>query len=327
VLLKGQSINSKEKSTEMANSPINVLIAEDDRISGRILERHIKGWGYKPYLAQDGEHAWEIFQNNPIEVAILDWMMPRVNGLELCRRIRQPKYLDHGNYVYIILLTARDEREDLLRGLNSGADDYIIKPFDPLELRARLNTGRRIIELQRLLNKQATYDALTGLLNRRRLLGRAQEEYSRHQRENKPLSLILFDIDDFKKINDTYGHLAGDAILVEVAKRLRRGLRQYDHVGRYGGDEILALLPNCNFQALQKIAERLATLIAEKPILYESQAFSVSISAGGLSTESYPSLSLQELIALSDKALYQAKRAGRNRVIILEAVHPLGGEA
>jgi len=311
----------------MANPPINVLVAEDDRISGRILERHIKGWGYKPYLAQDGEQAWEIFQNNPIEVAILDWMMPRVNGLELCRRIRQPKYLNHGSYVYIILLTARDEREDLLRGLNSGADDYIIKPFDPLELRARLNTGRRIIELQRLLKKQATYDALTGLLNRRSLLGRAQEEYSRRQRENKPLGLILFDIDDFKKINDTYGHLTGDAILSEVAKRLRRGLRQYDHVGRYGGDEILALLPNCDCQALQKIAERLAASIAERPILYESHAFSVSVSAGGLSTENYPSLSLQELIALSDKALYQAKRAGRNRVVILEADHSLGGEA
>jgi len=311
----------------MANPPINVLVAEDDRISGRILERHIKGWGYKPYLAQDGEQAWEIFQNNPIEVAILDWMMPRVNGLELCRRIRQPKYLNHGSYVYIILLTARDEREDLLRGLSSGADDYIIKPFDPLELRARLNTGRRIIELQRLLKKQATYDALTGLLNRRSLLGRAQEEYSRRQRENKPLGLILFDVDDFKKINDTYGHQTGDAILSEVAKRLRRGLRQYDHVGRYGGDEILALLPNCDCQALQKIAERLAASIAERPILYESHTFSVSVSAGGLSTENYPSLSLQELIALSDKALYQAKRAGRNRVVILEAGHSIGGEA
>jgi two-component system cell cycle response regulator len=311
----------------MANPPINVLVAEDDQISGRILERHIKGWGYKPYLAQDGEQAWEIFQNNPIEVAILDWMMPRVNGLELCRRIRQPKYLNHGSYVYIILLTARDEREDLLRGLSSGADDYIIKPFDPLELRARLNTGRRIIELQRLLKKQATYDALTGLLNRRSLLGRAQEEYSRRQRENKPLGLILFDVDDFKKINDTYGHQTGDAILSEVAKRLRRGLRQYDHVGRYGGDEILALLPNCDCQALQKISERLAASIAERPILYESHTFSVSVSAGGLSTENYPSLSLQELIALSDKALYQAKRAGRNRVVILEAGHSIGGEA
>lgn len=309
----------------MVDSPIAVLIAEDDRISGRILEHHIKSWGYKSFLAHDGEQAWQILENYPVEIAILDWMMPRVDGLKLCRQIRQKMASNQGDYIYIILLTAKDERPDLIRGLNSGADDYITKPFDPLELRARLNAGRRIIELQRLLKKQATHDALTGLLNRRSVLEKAEEEFFRSRRENRPLGLILVDVDDFKTINDTLGHQAGDVILGEISRRLRSRSRRYDKVGRYGGDEILAVIPNCSTAALEAIAERFRRAVAERPINFNHQSLAVSISAGGISTDRHPSLSLQELIALSDRALYQAKASGRNRVMVVESAVSLGG--
>lgn len=309
----------------MVDSPITVLIADDDRISGRILEHHIKSWGYKPYLVHDGEQAWQIFENIPVDIAILDWMMPRVDGLRLCQQIRQKMAANQDDYIYIILLTAKDERADLIRGLNSGADDYITKPFDPLELRARLNTGRRIIELQRLLKKQATHDALTGLLNRRCVLEKAEEEYFRSQRENRPLGLILVDVDTFKTINDTFGHLVGDTILAEVSRRLRSRSRRYDKVGRYGGDEILAVIPNCSTAALQSIAERFRLAVTEKPVQFNHQSLAVSISAGAISTDRHPSLSLQELIALCDRALYQAKASGRNRVMVVEKAVFIGG--
>lgn len=311
----------------MVELPIKILIVEDDPISGRILEHHIKKWGYETTLVHDGEEAWQIFENNPPEMALLDWMIPGVNGLELCHRLRLKTNSKESDYIYIILLTARDERSDLIQGLNSGADDYVTKPFDLWELKARLNAGRRIIELQRMLKKQATYDWLTGLLNRRSILDQAEKEYLRARRENKPLGLILIDIDDFKKINDTFGHLAGDAILAEVGHRLQRKIRGYDKIGRYGGDEILVVVPGCNPSELATIADRLRSSVQEEPITFNNQSLTITISAGGVSNDNNSSFSITELIIFCDHALYQAKKQGRNRTFIIESIILGKGEA
>ncbi len=304
----------------MINSPIKILIVEDDRISARILEHHIKEWGYETLLVYDGEKAWQIFETDPPEMALLDWMIPGINGLELCRRVRLKTKTKESDYIYIILLTARDERSDLIQGLNAGADDYVTKPFDLLELKARLNTGRRIIELQRLLKKEATFDWLTGLLNRRSILEQAEKEYLRSKRENKPLGLILIDIDDFKKINDSFGHYGGDVILAEVSHRLQKKIRAYDKIGRYGGDEILVIVPNCNHAELEKIADRLRHSIQAKPIIFNNQSLTITISAGGVSNENNSPFSIAELINFCDHALFQAKKLGRNRTFIIESI-------
>ncbi len=247
-------------------------------------------------------------------------MIPGINGLELCRRLRLKNNIKDSNYIYIILLTARDERSDLIQGLNSGADDYVTKPFDLLELKARLKAGRRIIELQRLLKKQATFDWLTGLLNRRSILEEAEKEYSRARREKRPLGLILIDIDDFKKINDTFGHLAGDVILSEVGQRLQGKIRSYDKIGRYGGDEILVILPDCNHFELETIADRLRHSVQKKPIIFNNQSLTITISAGGVTNDNISSFSITELIIFCDHALYQAKKQGGNRTFIMESI-------
>ncbi len=304
----------------MSSQPISVLIVEDDRVSSRILERHLKGWGYKTYVVQDGEQAWNLFQTRQVEIAILDWIPPGVDGLELGWRMRQKMSPNRGDYVYIILLTARDEKSDLLQGLKAGADDYITKPLDLVELKARLSIARRIVELRRLLKRQADYDSLTGLLNRRRIMETAEQEYARCLREKQPLGLILIDIDDFKAINDSFGHTAGDKILAEVAGRLKRRIRAYDKIGRYGGDELLVVLSRCDTKRLKSIGERLCQAASEKPVEINQKAIPVSISAGGIASNSHPSLSLQDLISLCDRALYQAKHAGRNRATIIDSV-------
>lgn len=303
----------------MQNRPINILIAEDDRISARILDHHIKKWGYETKLAHDGQEAWQILETDQPEMALLDWVMPEINGLEICRRLRQKNRHKEFEYTYIILLTAKDERDDLIQGLNSGADDYVTKPFDLLELKARLNAGRRIVELYRLLKKLATIDSLTGLLNRRCILEEAEKEFHRAQRENRPIGLLLIDIDDFKYINDNFGHLAGDSLLAEVAHRLKKKIRNYDLIGRYGGDEILAIFPGCETGELKKIADRLRLAIQEKPILFDQHKFTVSISVGGLVFNQLSSLSLKKLIANCDRALYEAKKKGRNQTMIFES--------
>lgn len=310
----------------MVNWPIKILIAEDDRISARILEHHIKKWGYEISLVYDGEEAWHIFENDPPEMALLDWMIPRINGLELCRRVRLKTKTTESDYIYIIMLTARDERSDLIQGLNSGADDYITKPFDLLELKARLNAGRRIIELHRLLKKQATFDWLTGLLNRRSILELAEKEYLRAIRENKPLGLLLLDIDDFKKINDTFGHHGGDIILAEVSHRLQKKVRAYDKIGRYGGDEILIVVPNCYHSELETMADRLRHSVQEEPIIFNNQSLTITISAGGVSNDNHSSFSITELIIFCDHALYQAKKLGRNRTLVIESIILMKGE-
>jgi len=299
---------------------LKILIAEDDPVTAKILENNIKNWGYKVITTRDGAEAWRAVKDNSIRLAIFDWMMPKMNGLELCRKIREEK---KEKYLYIILLTSRDRHEDTVKGLSSGADDYIVKPFHHLELKARLETGKRIIDLenrliqsQKQLEELASKDSLTHLWNRRTIISLLADEIKRSQREHRPLGVLMIDVDRFKEINDTYGHYVGDEVLTAVTSRLKRRVRGYDKIGRYGGDELLVVLPNCSLKTVKSIAERLRQAVSSQKVKTEAGLIEVSLSLGGTSSEILAKPSVEAMIKTSDKALYMAKNKGRNSVVI-----------
>jgi two-component system cell cycle response regulator len=312
--MKPRSIVKKRTS----KTPIKVLIAEDDPVSIKILEKRLHQWGYRTLLARNGNEAWRALQKPGLRVALLDWMMPKVAGVELCRRIRQ---ISKPNYTYIILLTSKDQTGDVIKGLQAGADDYMTKPVNFLELHARLQTGRRIIQLedhlletQQRLYELSTRDNLTALWNRATILRFLEEELEQGAREKSPTSAIMLDVDEFKMINDSHGHLAGDSVLRSIADSLTGKVRIYDKIGRYGGDEFLVVHPNCTLKNVMKIAERLRAACAKKKIRVPGGRISVTLSLGCASSESRDRLSVDRLIWDCDRALYQAKRWGRNRV-------------
>jgi two-component system, cell cycle response regulator len=294
-----------------------ILIAEDDRIFRRILQSWLQKFGYRVVATEDGAKAWAILQQDQAPaLLILDWMMPGVDGPELCRRIRGRA---QGFYPYILLVTAKDDKQDVVQGLASGADDYLTKPFDPGELQARLQVGKRILELQRELIRareeirfQANHDGLTGMWNRTTILNLLGRELQRGVRTRTTTGVLMMDLDHFKKVNDEYGHLNGDAVLKEISRRIHLAVRSYDFVGRYGGEEFLIVLPHCSLDNLRAVAERIRCAVAESPICTSTAKMAVTVSIGGIATSS-PILDL-ELLSAADSALYAAKRNGRNRV-------------
>ncbi|MBU1902462.1 MAG: diguanylate cyclase, partial [Proteobacteria bacterium] len=234
---------------------MKILIAEDDPISRRILEANLLEWGYEVMVASDGGEAWEIIQQpESPNLIISDWMMPRMDGLALCREIRN---MEKSEYIYFIILTAKGEKKDIIEGLEAGADDFLTKPFNPEELKYRIRIGERIINLERRIMELANTDPLTGLLNRRAFMERMEQEMSRAQREKKPLSLILADIDHFKSVNDTYGHQIGDLVLQRFVGQLTTSTRPYDFLGRYGGEEFVVCLPGGDGLQAASVSERI----------------------------------------------------------------------
>jgi diguanylate cyclase (GGDEF)-like protein len=301
-----------------------VLVADDDAMFRRILQTWIEGWGYRAIIAEDGAQAWSILQQeNPPELLILDWVMPGIDGTELCRRIREQQ---RSTYPYILLATGKDDKQDVVTGLDAGADDYLTKPFDRNELRARLRVGRRILALQRdligareELRFQATHDVLTGIWNRRAVLDLFHRELGRAARAKTSTSLLMLDLDHFKKINDTFGHLIGDVVLREVATRIAQSVRAYDLVGRYGGEEFLIILPACDNSEVEQSANRIRLAISSAPILTASSAIPVTASIGATvaTTLAVGAESETELLLIADRALYEAKNSGRNRVSVV----------
>jgi len=295
-----------------------ILIAEDDLISRRILEKKLRSWGYETFDARNGNQAWEALRDPKTRLALLDWMMPGVDGIKLCRRIRA---LNKPGYTYIILLTARDNPQDIIAGLEAGADDYMTKPVNFSELKARLQTGERIIALEdKLLESQkklfdlATRDSLTGIWNRATILRFLSDEMNHSAREEFPISTILIDVDFFKKINDSHGHQIGDKVLRKVTDCLEAFIRPYDRVGRYGGDEFLIVLPNCNLFQVSEVAERLLSSCAQMKIRVSGETLIPTLSMGCASSECYRQPTIDRMIKASDRALYKAKHKGRNRV-------------
>jgi two-component system cell cycle response regulator len=301
--------------------PMKVLAAEDNPVFQTMLFNMLSKWGYQPVIARDGNEAWEALQQpDGPQLAILDWMMPGLHGVDICRAIRAS---GREPYIYIILLTARVDSHDLVEGMEAGADDYLTKPFQAHELRVRLRAGRRILDLQQqllaareALRDQATHDGLTGLLNRSAILGTLDKELARAAREGHPLSLLMLDLDHFKQINDTHGHAAGDTVLRECARRMGQAIRNYDSVGRYGGEEFLVVLPGCDGPSAIAQAERLRETFAAFPFAHGAALLQVTCSIG-VSSRVRPALDDAEaLLREADLALYGAKGDGRNRVLV-----------
>ena len=298
---------------------MKVLVADDNLFGLGALAETRGGWGFVVVGVGDGAAAWQALQGDDApRLAILDWMMPGLDGAQVCRRLRAR---DSGPYVYTLLLTSRDDARDIVSGLEAGADDYLTKPFREHELRARLGTGRRILDLQQELiaareamRRQATRDALTGLWNRGQIMQALERELARARREGTPLGVILLDVDHFKRVNDTHGHPVGDAVLREVARRLEEVFRAYDGVGRYGGEEFLVVLPGCDAAAALALAERARAAMAGLPLELAEAAVAFTISAGVAATGGAWTTDAGALLQTADAALYRAKRGGRDRV-------------
>lgn len=312
-----------ESTCESLISSNRILIADDDAVSRKILRSWLENWGYEVTTAEDGAAAWKILQQErPPELLILDWVMPIIDGMELCRRIRDRP---QGTYPYILLATSRNEKQDVVKGLNAGADDYLTKPLDRNELQARLKVGKRILTLQRGLIQareelrfQATHDALTGILNRGTILDLLHRELERAIRSKSTTGVMMLDLDHFKRVNDTYGHLAGDVVLKEVARCMSQAVRAYDLVARYGGEEFLIVLPGCDKDQLQECAERIRSSIANTPVISGSELF-ITVSIGAV-VAVLGTATQTEILAAADAALYEAKDSGRNRTVLSNRV-------
>lgn len=297
---------------------MRIVVVDDDPLGLELLRSRLESWGHEASTFESGEEAWAAIQKEGGPgIAILDWMLPGITGLELCQRIRTLE----GPYTYILVLTGKAQKEDLLDGFAAGADDYLTKPYDVLELRARLRVGARIVELHRRLLRahealrlQAVQDSLTGILNHGAVVQALSREVDRARRERHPLALIMADIDWFKEVNDSHGHLVGDEVLREVSRRLRECLRSYDALGRYGGEEFLIVLPNIEVEAALGLAERVRQQISQAPIRVGDLDVPVTLSQGVVTGSGAANLSAEQLIGAADRALYAAKDSGRDAV-------------
>ncbi|MGC1424691.1 MAG: diguanylate cyclase [Terracidiphilus sp.] len=308
-------MHSSESGTYGAERP-RVLIAEDDTITRLILKHWIQRWGYEVVVVDNGQDAWQILQQErPPEVVIIDWGMPGIDGIELCRRLRDKS---RSYYHYILMVTGRTEELDVVHALESGADDCLGKPFAEPELRARLLVATRILALQNELihareelRAQATRDGLTGLWNRTAFLDLCKHELDRAARTNGRTGLLMLDLDNFKLVNDTYGHLAGDLVLKEAARRLSQNVRSYDFVGRFGGEEFFVAFPGLDRDQLCQRAEAIRIAICSDPIPTPQGDVSITLSVGA-AVAVPPQKSVSELLAIADVGLYKAKDSGRN---------------
>ena len=303
------------------DEPVKILIADDDLTSRLVLSGVLKKYGHEVVVTMDGAEAWDAMQRpDAPTIAILDWMMPGLAGVDVCRRVRG---LQSDQPPYLILLTSKGEKADIVAGLEAGADDYLAKPFDPGELRARVDVGRRIIELQaRLLETrdalahEATHDPLTGALNRRAFADVLSRALSEERRYHGGLALGICDIDEFKKVNDAHGHQVGDEVLVGLVRLITANLRGHDVLSRHGGDEFVVLAGHVGSADVGRIFERMRAAVADHPMPTLAGGLAVTLSFG-VSTWKEGQTE-DELLAAADAALYRAKSAGRNRVCVAD---------
>ncbi len=291
---------------------MKIVIAEDQPVAALFLRRILEKMGHEIIVTRDGEEAWDAVKGGAISLLISDWVMPRLDGPSLCRRIRSSN-LD--KYIYTILLTSRDSRVDKLEGLRAGADDFLTKPPDPDELEVRLEIAARILHVHDALARQnirltelATVDALTGVKNRRWLESDLQSHIAAAVREDRPLSVVMLDVDCFKNYNDAFGHPAGDEVLRKLADILLGVVRRNDVVARYGGEEFAILLPMAGHDEAMEVSRRIRQSLAQAN--WPHRPVTASLGVATLGSDVTP----ESLIDKADQALYFSKRTGRNRV-------------
>ena len=298
----------------------NVLLVDDSFIYQRVIKKHLHDWGFDVTLARDGEEAWELLQRpDSPRLVVMDWVMPKLDGVELVRRLRAlpPTF----PYPYTLLLTGKNSQSDLLNAMEAGVDYYLTKPFDDLELKARLLAGQRVIDLQnqlldahKILEHTASHDHLTGLMNRREIMKSLERELSRSEREHSPLAVAMIDVDHFKAVNDESGHLFGDEVLQEVAHRFQSQLRPYDSIGRYGGEEFLLILPGCDLRCALTRADQIRSIVGCIAVSAHGKCAPITVSIGVAVADGQADFDIQTLLGQADSGLYEAKKQGRNRV-------------
>lgn len=329
--VRGASGYDPPRMTEPATSPSaaqpawRILLVDDEPTQRLIMARLLKRAGYEVETAANGKQALDRIDSGDFQLMITDWEMPEMDGIALCSALRSSQ---GRGYIYTILLTARDAIEHVVTGLQSGADDYLTKPVIEAELIARLSTGKRIVTLERSLRtaneenrRLSITDPLTGAYNRRYLMEQLPREIERAARYGRTLATIMCDVDHFKKINDTHGHLAGDEVLKWFVGHLQNGVRACDWVARYGGEEFVIVLPETNLENAGVVAEHLRQQIAASAFMSspDDGGFAVSASFGvsGWKDNVPQAATLDALMAQCDAGVYASKSAGRNRVSIV----------
>jgi two-component system cell cycle response regulator len=319
-MLTSTSIERELRANDAAAQDLQVLVVDDSPVYRKLVEHALDGSPYSLLFAKSGREALELFARYLPAIVISDWMMPDLSGLDLCQRLRADV---HRGYTYIILLTSIAEKNNVVKGLAAGADDYLTKPFDPGELLARIGVGRRIIDLHRqidaknrLLEDLAHTDPLTRLPNRRAIEDWAARQLRGAARHGFPYWVVLADLDSFKSINDTYGHVGGDALLQQFAGILKTVIRSSDICGRLGGDEFLLVITHVEADSIIKTVERFREKLAEKQFEIGNEKVTITASFGIAGFSGKEILDFTTLIRRADKALYEAKRAGRNLIRI-----------
>lgn len=307
----------------MADTGIPILLVDDDRFMRTVLCQTLQDAGYRVSQAANGKEALELCRSTYFPIILTDWVMPEMDGIAFCRAFRE---LAAECYTYLILLTSQEGKDKLIEGLEAGADEYLIKPVNQAELMVRLKTARRILDLESSLQKSleeikqlSVRDALTGAFNRGYLDQHLPHEIRRADRYLRDLSLIMMDLDHFKKINDTWGHQAGDAVLQHCIRIIAGTIRhEVDWVARYGGEEFVLVLPETDRTGCRVVAERLRSLIEAAPCSFRGATLGITASFGTVTRTHADSRTINspdQLLNLADQCLYAAKQAGRNRVV------------
>lgn len=298
---------------------MKILIIEDDPVTRLLIVRTMSQWGHEVIEAESGEQAIEIVEAN-LEQApnllITDWSLPHMSGLEVCKYLKS-SLKDH--FFYVIMLTRKAESEDLVEAMEEGVDDYMVKPFAPEEFRVRVRAGMRIVEQAQKLQFLASHDELTELWNRRMVMHHLEMEWQRTLRDGLPMSIMMMDIDHFKSINDNYGHLVGDAALKHFADIIRKVLRPYDIVGRYGGEEFLTILPETDREQAKQVAERVRSSLEQSPLVIDQNHKMTMTVSIGIAQSDQTTKNIKCILGKGDEAMYQAKTSGRNKVVVAES--------
>ena len=294
-----------------SNTPLTVLVIEDHPDQRDLLAIVLQREGYRVITAANGVEALEKLESEPIQIALSDIMMPKMDGFELIKRIRGNPSLKS---IYMILITARIQEGDRVRGLDLGADDYITKPFSFSELLARVRVGSRVVHYQQHLEYQTQVDSLTGLFNRRAFEKKIQEEFDRSLRYHSAFSLLILDVDNFKTINDTYGHHGGDAVLVKISETLRDKTRKSDFPSRYGGEEFVLILPETDLDNAVQVASKIHEAIRTHSFGTSTNPFKLTVSIGVSSTSTQFYSDWRQMLKDADQALYVAKNSGKDRI-------------